>query len=170
MTIALALLSPIPVLIAYIATGDFPQLLMKPPHWLVFAVFHHRALILALNLGLYLAALLHGTIAPTSVVFLFVVGALLGVLGAKAFLAVPYVIFPAIRRAPSWVAGERLKDTLAPDAPVLGLEVSGDVQAFPLDLSFRRAGPWLQPGGERLPLLPLLPLLHGGVRRHTGTV
>src|SRR5215467_12245680 len=98
MAIALALLSLLPVLVGFIATGDFPQLLVKPSRSLVFWAFHYRYGLLALSVVLYLAALLlHLTVAPTSLVLLIVVGVLLVGLAANAFFAVPYAVFPTVR-------------------------------------------------------------------------
>jgi hypothetical protein len=109
-------------------------LLVKPSRSLVFWVFHYRYGLLALSLALYLAALLvHLTVAPTSLVFLIVVGVLWVGLAANAFFAVPYAVFPTVRRTPRWIEAQQLKDVLPPDAPVLGLEVNGDARAFPLD-------------------------------------
>lgn len=134
MTITLAVLSLLPVLVGFVALGDFPQLLVKPSRALVFALVRYRSLVLVLSLGFYLAAwLLHVSVAPTSLVFLVVVGGLLVLLATNAFFAVPYVIFPSVRGAPRWIEAERVQEALPPDAPVLGLEVNGDARAFPLD-------------------------------------
>jgi hypothetical protein len=134
MTIALALLSLLPVLVGFMTNGDFPQLLIKPPRSLVFWAFHNRYGLLALSLVLYLAALvLHLTVAPTSPVFLIVVGVLVVGLAANAFFAVPYAVFPTVRRTPRWIEARQLQDALPPGAPVLGIEVNGDARAFPLD-------------------------------------
>jgi hypothetical protein len=149
MTIALALLALLPVLIGFLATGDFPQLLVKPSRSLIFGVFHYRYGLLTLSLVLYLAALvLHMTVAPTSLVFLLVDGVLVMGLAANAFFAIPYVVFPTVRRAPRWIEAQQLHEALPPDAPVLGLEVNGDARAFPLDWIVRSHVVHTVVGGE----------------------
>ncbi len=134
MTLALALLSLLPVLVGFIANGDFPQLLVKPSRSLMFGVFHYRFGLLVLSVVLYLAALvLHLTVAPMSLVFLIVVGVMLVLLATNAFYAIPHVVFPAVHRVPHWIEAQHLTEALPPDAAVLGLEINGDARAFPLD-------------------------------------
>lgn len=133
MALALALLSLLPVFVGFMTTGDFPQMVFKPPRWLLQVVFRSRYLLIGLSLLLYISAIIvHIVIAPTNLVVLIVVGVLLLVLTFGAFFAVPMVMFPAIQRHPTWISSEQAAAELAPEDLVLVLEVNGDARAYPV--------------------------------------
>ncbi len=133
MALALALLSLLPVFVGFMTTGDFPQMVFKPPRWLLQVVFRSRYLLIGLSLLLYVSAIIvHVVIAPTNLVVLIVIGVLLLVLTFGAFFAVPMVMFPTIQRHPTWISSEQAAAELAPEDLVLVLEVNGDARAYPV--------------------------------------
>ena len=93
MALVLAVLSLLPVLVGFLTAGDFPQLVFKPPLWLVRVVFGSRYLLIALSVVLYLSAIIvHLLVAPTSIAFLIVIGVLVLVLTYGAFFAEPTLL------------------------------------------------------------------------------
>src|SRR5260370_25884845 len=133
MTLVLAVLSLLPVLVGFLTAGDFPQLVFNPPLWLVRVVFGSRYLLIALSGVLDVSAIIvHVVIAPTSMVFLIVIGVLVLVLTYGAFFAEPTLLFPAIQRHPTWITSQQAGTELAPDDLVLVIEVNGDVRAYPV--------------------------------------
>jgi hypothetical protein len=133
MALVLAVLSLLPVLVGFLTAGDFPQLVFKPPLWLVRVVFGSRYLLIALSVVLYLSAIIvHLLVAPTSIAFLIVVGVLVLVLTYGAFFAEPTLLFPAIQQHPTWITSQQASSELAPDDLVLVVEVNSDVRAYPV--------------------------------------
>jgi hypothetical protein len=83
MALVLAVLSLLPMLVGFLTAGDFPQMLFKPPLWLVRVVYGSRYLLIALSLVLYFSAIIvHLLIAPTSI---FRTGLLTNTLGMILF-------------------------------------------------------------------------------------
>ena len=133
MALVLAVLSLLPMLVGFLTAGDFPQMLFKPPLWLVRVVYGSRYLLIALSLVLYFSAILvHLLIAPTSIALLLVIGVLVLVLTFGAFFAEPTLLFPAIQQHPTWITSELAGAELAPDDLVLVVEVKRDVRAYPV--------------------------------------
>src|SRR5260221_12286055 len=93
MALVLALLSLLPVFVGFMTTGDFPQMVFKPPRWLAQVVFRSRYLFIGLRLLLYVSAIIvHVVIGPTNLVVLIVIAVLLLVSTVAAFFAVPMVM------------------------------------------------------------------------------
>jgi hypothetical protein len=120
MALVLAVLSLLPMLVGFLTAGDFPQMLFKPPLWLVRVVYGSRYLLIALSLVLYFSAIIvHLLIAPTSIALLLVIGVLVLVLTFGAFFAEPTLLFPAIQQHPTWITSQQAGTELAPDDLVL---------------------------------------------------
>ncbi len=132
MALVLALLSLLLAFVGFMTLGDFPQMVFKPPRWLLRVVFQYRYLLMALSVLLYLLAIiLHVMVAPTNSVVLGFIGALILILACGALFVVPKVIFPSIQRHPTWIARDQATRELAPEDLVLGIEVNGDARAYP---------------------------------------
>jgi hypothetical protein len=132
MALTLALVSLLPVLVGFLALGDFPQLVFKPPLWFVQAVFRSRFVLIALSILLYLSAVIvHWLVAPTSLAGLIVVGVLLFLLLSGAFVVERILLFPTIQRHPTWISQSQAMTELAPRELVLVIDVNGDTRAYP---------------------------------------
>src|SRR5947207_4645273 len=132
MVLLLAFLALLLAFVAFMTLGDAPQMVFKPPRWLVRVVFQSRYVLIGLSMLLYLSAIIiHLIIAPINIVVLVVIGVLLVTLIFGAVFAVPRLLFPAIQRSPTWISREQATTELAPDDFVLGIEVHGDARAYP---------------------------------------
>jgi len=132
MVLLLAFLALLLAFVAFMTLGDAPQMVFKPPRWLVRVVFQSRYVLIGLSMLLYLTAIIiHLIIAPINIVVLVVIGVLLVTLIFGAVFAVPRLLFPAIQRSPIWISREQATTELAPDDFVLGIEVHGDARAYP---------------------------------------
>src|SRR5437868_186727 len=93
----LALSALIPVLAAFFATGDFPQMLVKPPRQFVFWMFRQRYLVMATSIILLIAALIVRGSSDSPGNWLFaLVGFGAFFLAFNAYFAVPQIVFPTI--------------------------------------------------------------------------
>src|SRR5438105_5813636 len=108
MAILFALLSIVPGFVSFLATGDFPQMIFKPPRPLVESVFKYRILLIAGSVTLYLVALLlYFSGAPTGGLVLFVAALRDLFFIGGAFYVVPLIMFPVMTRNLKWVDADQ---------------------------------------------------------------
>ena len=132
MAIVLSLMAIVVAGAAALITGDFTQMVYKPTRKQIYVVLKNRNWIVLASVGIWAAGFYaHLNFAAISPAWLITTGVITAFLLTMAFLMSPAILFHGVRN-PSWLTAATADVHLDPHDMVIGLEINGDVRAFPI--------------------------------------